>query len=585
MKITIAASIALLGGLSQAYTLTACKGDSCKEDCKTFTGPDVTGPSGTVGECIDIGFFAQSYFFIQDNSDYNWQEALGGWPSNETCVASGKGLHSAPIIDYSTNEDFAQCSNLLTQNHPDMGFTQFLVGQCVLILLFIGIDEEMGSERFPVHDNGIFRNLPTFDPSITGLTAIITGANGISGFHLLRALLASPERWSKIYALSRRPPPAEMMSLLPESQRSRVQHVAVDFLDDPTNIAQTLTSAGISAEYIFFYSYLQPAPAPGAAVWSNAEELVKVNVTLLENFMKAITISNISPKRFLLQTGAKNYGVQIGRIRAPAVESDPVPAHLEPNFYYPQEKVLFEYCKANNTSWNVIRPAWVLGAVPNAQMNALLPVAIYAAVQAHKGEPIYFPSDWETWQYEGHHSTALLTGYLSEWAVLEEKAKNQAFNAQDTGPMTWDRLYEELVRWFSVEKGIVPPEEDSTKFEELVGKAGADTPMGYGPPAIHRTTFKLADWASCPENKAAWADMQRQSGGQLTSNPFDDVEANFAFGDQAFRKIPSLNMNKARRLGWNGFVDTMEALFEIYSEMGDLGMLPRLKVKEPKPLV
>lgn len=44
-------------------------------------------------------------------------------------------------------------------------------------------------------------------------------------------------------------------------------------------------------------------------------------------------------------------------------------------------------------------------------------------------------------------------------------------------------------------------------------------------------------------------------------------------------------MNKARRLGWNGFVDTMESLFEIYSEMGDLGMLPRLKVKEPKPLV
>lgn len=336
----------------------------------------------------------------------------------------------------------------------------------------------MGSERFPVHDKGIFHNLPTFDPSITGLTAIITGANGISGFHTLRALLASPERWSKIYALSRRPPPAEMMGLLSESQRSRVQHVAVDFLDDPAKIAQALKSAGISADYIFFYSYLQPAPAPGAAVWSNAEELVKVNVALLDNFLKAITLAKITPKRFLLQTGAKNYGVQIGRVRAPAIESDPAPTHLEPNFYYPQEKVLFEYCKANNTSWNVIRPAWILGAVSNAQMNALLPVAIYAAVQAHKGEPISFPGDWETWQYEDNHSTALLTGYLSEWAVLEDKAKNQAFNAQDTGPMTWDRLYEELVRWFGVEKGIVPPEEDLSKFVESVGKAGAETPMG-----------------------------------------------------------------------------------------------------------
>jgi nucleoside-diphosphate-sugar epimerase len=334
----------------------------------------------------------------------------------------------------------------------------------------------MGSEGYPVHHKGIFRSLPTFDPSITGLTAVVTGANGISGFHTLRALLESPERWAKVYALSRRPPPKEMMALLPESQRLRVQHVAVDFLEEPSKIVQSLKKFNVTADYIFFYSYLQPVPPPGAAVWSNAEELVKVNRALLDNFLQAIQLADITPKRLLLQTGAKHYGVQIGRIRTPAIESDPDLSHLEPNFYYPQEKLLFDYCKANNTSWNVIRPAWVLGAVNNAQMNALLPVAIYAAVQAQKGEPIVFPSDWETWQYEGHHSTALLTGYLSEWAVLEEKTKNQAFNAQDTGPVTWDRFYEELGRWFGV-KGVIPPE-DATKYEESIGKSGADTPLG-----------------------------------------------------------------------------------------------------------
>lgn len=93
------------------------------------------------------------------------------------------------------------------------------------------------------------------------------------------------------------------------------------------------------------------------------------------------------------------------------------------------------------------------------------------------------------------------------------------------------------------------------------------------------------DWASKPENKAAWVELQKESGGQLTSNPFDDPETNFSFGDQAFRKVPSMNMNKARRLGWTGFVDTIESLFEIYSEMGDLGMLPRLKADKPNPLV
>ena len=336
----------------------------------------------------------------------------------------------------------------------------------------------MGSENHPLHNSGIYHNLPSFDPSIKDLTAIVTGANGISGFHTMRVLLESPARWTKVYALSRRPPPKEMMALLTESQRSRVQHVAVDFLEDPQKIADAITSAKVSADYIFFYSYLQPKPPPGAGAWSNADELVKVNSALLDNFLQAITIAKVTPKRFLLQTGAKNYGLHIGRTRLPCIESDPQPAHLDPNFYYPQEKSLFAYCEKNKTHWNVIRPAWIIGAVNNAQMNALHPFAIYAAVQAHKNEPLYFPGDFDMWQAEAYHSTAMLTGYLSEWAALEEKCKDEAFNSQDGSPVTWDRFYEELIKWFGVEKGFASPEEDLTKFQVVEGRKGAETPMG-----------------------------------------------------------------------------------------------------------
>ncbi|EXJ60336.1 hypothetical protein A1O7_04488 [Cladophialophora yegresii CBS 114405] len=443
----------------------------------------------------------------------------------------------------------------------------------------------MGSEHYPVKHSGIYHNLPTFDPAIKNLTAIVTGANGISGFHTMRVLLASPERWSKVYALSRRPPPKEMMGLLKPEERSRVQHVAVDFLEDPKKIADAMTSAGVKADYIFFYSYLQPRPPPGAVVWSNSDELVKVNSALLDNFLGALTQANIIPKRFLLQTGAKHYGVHIGRARVPAIESDPPPAHLEPNFYYPQEKSLRQFCEANQTTWNVIRPAWILGAVNNAQMNALHPFAIYAAVQAQKGEPLYFAGDWDAWQGESHHSSAMLTGYLSEWAVLEDKCKNQAFNSVDTGAISWDRFYEELVRWFGVGKGIHPPEEDLSKFHEIKGRSGKDTPMGYGPAPVMRSLFSLVDWASKPENKEAWQQLMKASGGQLTDDPFRDPQANFEFGDAAFLRVGSLAMNKARRMGWTGFVDTIEALFEMYSEMGDLGMVPRMKVNAAKPLV
>ena len=99
-----------------------------------------------------------------------------------------------------------------------------------------------------------------------------------------------------------------MMALLTSEQRARVEHVACDFLESGDKIAKALTEANVTATHIFFYSYLQPKPPPGAPIWSNADELVKVNSALLSNFLDALPQASIKPSRFLLQTGAKNYG-------------------------------------------------------------------------------------------------------------------------------------------------------------------------------------------------------------------------------------------------------------------------------------
>ncbi len=103
----------------------------------------------------------------------------------------------------------------------------------------------MSSEQYPLRNSGIYHSLPQFDPNIKDLTAFVTGANGISGFHTLRALLDSPQRWAKIYALSRRPPPPEMMKLLTDDQRAKVEHIACDFLKDPKEIADAISQAGV----------------------------------------------------------------------------------------------------------------------------------------------------------------------------------------------------------------------------------------------------------------------------------------------------------------------------------------------------
>ena len=197
-------------------------------------------------------------------------------------------------------------------------------------------------------------------------------------------------------------------------------------------------------------------------------------------------------------------------------------------------------------------PAWIIGATNNAQMNALLPFSWYAAVCAKRGVELAFPSNWEAWQFEQHHSCARLTGYLSEWAVLEDKCKNQRFNSQDTSPTTMDRFFGELVRWFDVKNGVKPPSDDDSEMMPIPGGAGEKAPIGYGPPVINKFSFSLTSWAKEKENQEAWKEMMKESGGKLRYDPFEDVEANFTFGDGAFIRVGCLGMNKARRMGWTG---------------------------------
>ncbi|KAK5044550.1 hypothetical protein LTR84_010674 [Exophiala bonariae] len=451
----------------------------------------------------------------------------------------------------------------------------------------------MGSERYPIRQNGIYHNLPQFDPKIKDLTAIVTGANGISGFHTCRALLESPDRWEKIYAMSRRPPPDAMMALLTREQRRKIEHVSIDFLQNPKEVAEAMKNAGVErVDYVFFYSYLQPRPPPGSPAWSNDEELVEVNSALLRNFLSALPLCSLHPRRILLQTGAKNYGSIYGRSREPCIESDPQPSHLAPNFYYSQEALLFQYCKEHSeTGWNIIMPSWIIGATTNAQMNAYYAFSVYAAVAAKRSLPLVFPGDWTTWQGLVFHSSARLTGYLSEWAVLEDKCANQRFNSTDTGAVTWDRWFERFAEWFGITAGVQPPSGNLENPVVVTGLPGEKSPIGYGPPVENKSSFTFQQWALDPENRKAWNELMAESDGLLTHDPFEDGSETFVFGDAA---LPvwgrHLSSNKARRLGWTGFVDTVEGVFEMYWEMGGdgrkgMGMVSAMKVKEARPLV
>ncbi|KAF4980522.1 hypothetical protein FZEAL_3457 [Fusarium zealandicum] len=444
----------------------------------------------------------------------------------------------------------------------------------------------MSSKSYPLRQVGIYRNLPTFDPAVKNLTAIICGAGGISGFNTLRALLDSPERWASIYTLSRSGLSKEQLDLIPPELRSRIKHVPTNMSSSPEEIAKSLTDNGVSADYVFYYTYVQPkVDGKSGMDPSMAKDLVEANAPLFENFMQALEAAEIKPKRILLQTGGKNYGMHIGRVRTPVVESDPQPRHLQPNFYYPMEDAMKKFCERHpETSWNVIRPVGIIGVTHSSPLNMMYPFGVYAAVQAQKKEPLRFGGEFDSWQFECCHSTARLTGYLSEWAVLEDSCANEAFNAQDGGVLSWDRFFNELARWFDVEKGVIEPNGDEETPLSMAFTGSKDAPLGYGPPMKTQMSFTLADWFQDPTNREAWEEIMRKNP-EVKANMFADGSGSDNIADFAYTRFGTLSTNKMRRFGFCGFVDTLESMFETFDEMHGFGLLPKMKVDAARPLV
>jgi nucleoside-diphosphate-sugar epimerase len=411
-----------------------------------------------------------------------------------------------------------------------------------------------------VQSKGIFHGLSVYPEDINGMTAIITGANGISGHYMLRVLAESPQRWKKIYCLSRRPP------VIPGGLPTNAEHIPLDFLKSPEDIAATLKEKNVTADHVFFFSYVQPPPKPGKGLWSDADEMVRVNSELLSNFLQALQRASITPKRFMLQTGAKKYGGHLGPTKLPQEESDPR-VELEPNFYYPQEDLLFEYSKSTGCGWSICMPGPITGAVPDAAMNYAYALAVYASVSKRLGTPLKFPGDEASWQMSQSMSYAMMNAYLEEWSVLQGPA-GEMFNAFDGSAFTWEAAWPQVASWFGVES------QRPQNGDEYAVMETRFVPRGYGKKGITRRSFSMTEWAKRSEVQAAWREMA--SDYDLSMPEEKELDRIFGFLDGTLCRPAPLffSPDKGRKAGWHGYVDSCDALKETFVDLAKLKMVP-----------
>ena len=85
-------------------------------------------------------------------------------------------------------------------------------------------------------------------------------------------------------------------------------------------------------------------------------------------------------------------------------------------------------------------------------------------------------------------------------------------------------------------------------------------------------------------SEAAWKQIMEESNGELRINIFQSGMDVF-MGDFAYYKIGQPSSAKLRRFGFNGFVDSMESVFEMYQDMAKMGVIPGPKVESANPMI
>ena len=273
----------------------------------------------------------------------------------------------------------------------------------------------------------------------------------------------------------------------------------------------------------------------------------------------------------MLQTGAKNYGIHLGPAAIPQEETAPR-VTLEPNFYYPQEDFLWDFCKKKSIGWNICMPAAILGAVPDAAMNLVFPLGVYASVQKYLGEKLEFPSDLQAWESTRCLSSSKMNAYMEQWAVLSDQAVNQKFNTSDGTNFVWGNFWPKYAEWYNME--YERPSMDDKMYTVVTSKHDPP-PRGFGPPGTFRVRFTLVNWAKQDHVQKAWEEIKAKHNLNAGKLQHMDIDRIFGFADGGLMGAPlDLTMNKARKMGWLGFVDSNEAIREVLGEFVELGMLP-----------
>ena len=147
-----------------------------------------------------------------------------------------------------------------------------------------------------------------------------------------------------------------------------------------------------------------------------------------------------------------------------------------------------------------------------------------------------------------------------EWAALEPKAANQAFNVHNGDVESWQNMWPRVARRFGMKVKADQFASPSAKGLEQRSKLTDNPPLsvmanelglkGKIAPSEVANRISLAKWSQQEEVKKAWEKLAEREG--LQKDAFE--KATWAFLDFVLGRSYDIvvSMSKAREFGWTG---------------------------------
>ncbi len=375
--------------------------------------------------------------------------------------------------------------------------------------------------------------------------AFITGGNGITGSAILEYLVTQtkPSEWSRFIVTSRSPFKTTV-------QDDRITFLALDFSKDSKTLAEEMRTACKDVTNAYFSSYVHK---------DDFSELNTANQALFENFLAALL--DVTPKlqNVTLQTGGKYYNVHLGPVPSPAREEEARRESPIGNFYYQQEDYLAERQKGQKWTWNVIRPEAIIGytSKPNG-MNSALTYAMYILVCKELGQEAKMPTNQAYWEAVDDLSDSEIIADMTIWASTTSRTSNQAFNVTNGDYFSWRYMWPRLTTYLGAnatsEQVFTNPrlKEGELQLELSLAKWAADK---------REIWERICDSQDVPQAKATWD------------------AGTWHYQDWVFQRTwcATLSINKARKFGWTGHLDSFESITRAFDKFADLGQIPRFR--------